>query len=58
MSASTNATLTAAQLDQLSIDTIRFLSLDGMQKADSGHSGLPLGTAPYVLCIVDTVSPA
>jgi transketolase len=39
------------KLDRLSIDTIRFLSVDAVQKADSGHPGLPLGAAPmaYVL---------
>lgn len=43
--------LSSAQLDQLSINTIRFLSVDAVQKADSGHPGLPLGAAPmaYVL---------
>lgn len=40
-----------AELDQLCIDTIRTLSLDAVQKAESGHPGLPLGMAPtaYVL---------
>src|SRR3982750_1297686 len=39
------------ELDQLCINTIRALSLDGVQKANSGHPGLPLGAAPmaYVL---------
>lgn len=39
------------QLDQQCIDTLRFLSVDMVQKADSGHPGLPLGAAPmaYVL---------
>ena len=39
------------QLDQQCVNTIRFLSLDMVQKADSGHPGLPLGAAPmaYVL---------
>src|SRR5678815_4052955 len=38
-------------LDQLCINTIRALSLDAVQKAESGHPGLPLGAAPmaYVL---------
>src|SRR3546814_8829525 len=40
-----------ASLDQRCIDTLRFLSVDMVQKADSGHPGLPLGAAPmaYVL---------
>lgn len=40
-----------AELDQLCINTIRTLSLDAVQKAESGHPGLPLGAAPmaYVL---------
>lgn len=38
-------------LDRLCIDTLRFLSVDAVQKAKSGHPGLPLGAAPmaYVL---------
>jgi transketolase len=40
-----------AELDLLCINTIRALSLDAVQKAESGHPGLPLGCAPlaYVL---------
>src|SRR5580765_1388964 len=43
--------LSPAQLDQLSINTIRFLSVDAVEKAKSGHPGLPLGAATmaYVL---------
>ncbi|MGC8668637.1 MAG: transketolase [Chthonomonadales bacterium] len=38
-------------LDELCVNTIRFLSVDGVQRANSGHPGLPLGAAPmaYVL---------
>ena len=41
----------ATDLDQLAIDTIRTLSIDGVQKANSGHPGAPMGAAPmaYVL---------
>ncbi len=42
---------TTTDLDQLCINTIRTLTLDAVQKAESGHPGLPLGMAPtaYVL---------
>jgi transketolase len=38
-------------LDQLCINTIRFLAVDAVEKAHSGHPGMPMGTAPmaYVL---------
>jgi transketolase len=41
----------ATDIDQLAIDTIRTLSIDGVQKANSGHPGAPMGAAPmaYVL---------
>jgi len=38
-------------IDQLCINTIRFLSVDAIEEANSGHPGLPMGAAPmaYVL---------
>ncbi len=33
-------------LDLLSVNTLRFLSADGVQNANSGHPGLPMGAAP------------
>ena len=41
----------SAELDNLCINTVRFLSVDAVEKANSGHPGLPMGAAPmaYVL---------
>jgi len=41
----------ARSIDQLCIDTIRTLSMDAVQQADSGHPGTPMGLAPvaYIL---------
>ena len=38
-------------LDQLSVNTIRTLSIDGVTKANSGHPGLPLGAAPMAYVV-------
>jgi transketolase len=37
-----------SNLDVLAVNTIRFLSVDGVQKANSGHPGMPMGCAPIV----------
>ena len=38
--------IASLSLDELSIDTLRLLALDGVEKAKSGHPGAPLGCAP------------
>ena len=48
-------TLTSAQLDQLSINTIRTLSIDAVQQAKSGHPGTPMALAPLVYTIWNRV---
>ncbi len=40
------SSLTERSLDQLSIDTLRLLAVDAVEKARSGHPGAPLGCAP------------
>ena len=41
----------ATDLDRLAIDTIRTLSIDGVQKANSGHPGAPMGAAPMAYVV-------
>ena len=44
-------TFTGADLDQLSVNTIRTLSMDAVQQAKSGHPGTPMALAPLVYTI-------
>jgi transketolase len=39
------------ELQQKSINTIRFLSADAVQQANSGHPGLPMGAAAMAYAI-------
>jgi transketolase len=43
--------LTSQELDELSINTIRTLSIDAIQQANSGHPGAPMALAPLVYVI-------
>jgi transketolase len=47
--------MTGEQLDQLSINTIRTLSIDAVQQANSGHPGTPMALAPLVYTIWNRV---
>src|SRR5229473_1993328 len=47
--------MTDAELDQLSINTIRTLSIDAVQAAKSGHPGTPMALAPLVYTIWNRV---
>ncbi|MCH7482538.1 MAG: transketolase [Chloroflexi bacterium] len=50
---SVTASRTTAKLDELSINTIRFLAVDAVQKAGSGHPGAPMGAAPMAYILWD-----
>ena len=43
--------VTEKNLDQVCIDTIRTLSIDAVQQANSGHPGAPMGLAPVMYCL-------
>ena len=40
-------------IDRTAISTLRFLSVDAVEKANSGHPGFPLGTAPLMYTLWD-----
>ena len=47
--------MTHAELDQLAINTIRTLSIDAVQRANSGHPGTPMALAPLVYTLWNRV---
>jgi len=49
------APLTRTELDQLSVNTIRTLSIDAVEKAKSGHPGTPMALAPLVYTLWNRV---
>src|SRR5881296_1358845 len=49
--ASTAATTEQSRLDQLVVNTIRTLSMDAVQAANSGHPGTPMALAPVAYCL-------
>ena len=53
MNSASFRTRPASALDESCVNALRFLSVDAVQKADSGHPGLPLGAAPMA-CVLWT----
>ncbi|HEU5272964.1 MAG TPA: transketolase [Xanthobacteraceae bacterium] len=47
--------MSGAELDELSINTIRTLSIDAVQQAKSGHPGTPMALAPLVYTLWNRV---
>ena len=45
----------ATDLDIQAVNTLRFLSVDAVQRAESGHPGLPLGAAPTAYALFDRI---
>jgi len=51
MAVSDQPVVTGKELDLLCINTIRTLSMDAVQKANSGHPGTPMALAPVAYCL-------
>jgi len=51
LSAAQSGEAMSETLDQLCINTIRTLSIDAVQQANSGHPGAPMGLAPVAYCL-------
>ena len=49
------ATLAPPELDALCVNTLRFLAVDAVQEAKSGHPGLPMGSASMAYALWDRV---
>ena len=52
-SATVATTIAPPELDELCINTLRFLAVDMVQKANSGHPGLPMGSAAMAYALWD-----
>ena len=50
-----SATVAPRELDELCVNTLRFLAVDAVQKAKSGHPGLPLGSAAMAYTLWDRI---
>ena len=53
MTLATRSTVALPALDELCVNTLRFLAVDMVQKANSGHPGLPLGSAAMAYALWD-----